>query len=138
MTTIAAKDGIIACDSKITGGFANPATKIRKGKGCLVGYAGDWIAGEAMAEYYISEGGLEPPVDDNDDIELLVIKKSGIYLVDRKFRKVKILGKHYSIGSGSMAAMVAMNMGATAVEAIKEAAKVDDYTGGRVISLSLE
>lgn len=138
MTTIAAKDGVMACDSRITGGFENPARKIRKGKGCIVGYCGDWIAGEALAEYYISEGGTEPPLDDNDDIELLVLKKSGIYLVDRKFRKVKIHGKHYAIGSGAAAAMVAMNMGASATEAIKEASKVDDYTDGRVRSLRLE
>ena len=138
MTTIAVKDGVMACDTQITGGHKDFAkSKIRKGKGCVVGFCGDWFAGEALMNYYITEGAKDLVVNDDDDVELLILNKSGIYLADKHFRKVKIRGRHYAIGSGSPAAMVAMNMGATAVEAIREAAKVDDYTGGKVKSITL-
>ena len=127
----------MACDSKIIGGFSVPTTKIKKRGKCIIGWAGDWIAGEYFAGFYLADKGEKPERDSDDDIELLVLKSSGIYLVDYRFREVRICGKHYAIGSGAQAAMVAMNLGCTAVEAVKEAIKVDDYTGGKVRSLSL-
>jgi len=137
MTTIAAKDGIMSCDSNISSGYQAAAKKIRKKNGIIVGFAGDWIAGEYFARYYLGNRSEKPDRDSDDDFELLILKPSGIYLADKRLREVRIRCKHYAIGSGSMAAMVAMNMGATAAEAVKEAAKVDDYTGGKIISLSL-
>ena len=138
MTTITACGRDMACDSQVSGGFTSASRKIRKKNNCIVGYAGDWIAGEYFADYYLSKKEQKPERDSDDDIELLVLKPSGIYLVDYRFREVRICGKHYAIGSGSAAAMVAMNLGLTAAEAIKEAIKVDDYTGGKIRSLSLD
>jgi len=137
VTTIAVKDDCMACDSMVSGGFTQATRKIRKANNCIVGYAGDWLAGEYFADYYLSSREEKPERDSDDDIELLVLKKSGIYLVDYRFREVRICGKHYAIGSGAQGAMVAMNMGATAPEAVKEAIKVDDYTSGKVRSLRL-
>lgn len=128
----------MACDSLVTGGFTTASRKIRKKNGVIVGYAGDWIAGEYFADFYLSKREAQPDRDNDDDLELLVLKSTGIYLVDYRFREVKICGKYYAIGSGSQGAMVAMNMGATAPEAIREALKVDDDTGGKIRSLSLE
>ena len=58
--------------------------------------------------------------------------------MDYRFREVRICGTHYAIGSGSAAAMVAMNLGLNAADAIREAIKVDDDTGGRIRVLRLE
>lgn len=137
MTTVAAKDGVMACDSQVTGSFGCPAQKIRKSGDIIIGFAGDWIAGAYFADYYLNPLTDPPERDSDDDIDLLVLKPSGIYLVDYRFREVRICGHHYAIGSGAQAAMVAMNMGADAKEAIKQAMKVDDWTGGRVRSLSI-
>jgi hypothetical protein len=136
MTTIAVKGGEMACDSYVTGGLKCAATKIRRKNGIIVGYSGDWIAGEHIARCYLND--KKPDVDSDDDMELIVLKSSGIYLVDKKLREVKVSLKHYAIGSGSEAAMVAMNLGLSAPEAIKEAIKVNDFTGGRVRTLSLD
>ncbi len=138
MTTIAVMGQEMACDSLVSGGFTSASRKIRKRNGCIVGYAGDWIAGEYFADYYVGNQDDKPNRDSDDDIELLVLKKSGIYLVDYRFREVRICGTHYAIGSGAAAAMVAMNLGLTAQEAVKEAIKVDDYTAGKVRVLRLD
>jgi len=137
VTTIAVKGKTMACDSQISDGYSICTRKIIKKGNCIVGWAGDWIAGEYFSDYYLGDQEEKPERDSGDDVELLVLKKSGIYLVDSRFREVRICGKHYAIGSGDQAAMVAMNMGATAAEAIKEAIKVDKWTGGKVRSLSL-
>jgi len=128
----------MACDSHVTGGFTTSSRKIRKKNNCIVGYAGDWIAGEYFADFYLGNSEETPDRDTDDDLEMLVLKTTGIYLVDYRFREVKVYGKHYAIGSGSQGAMAAMNMGATAAEAVKEAIKVDDYTRGKIRSLSLD
>ena len=128
----------MACDSHVTGGFTTSSRKIRKKNGCIVGYAGDWIAGEYFADFYLGKKDKPPVRDIDDDLELLVLKSTGIYLVDSWLREVRICGKYYAVGSGSQGAMATMNMGATATEAVREATKVDDYTGGKIRSLSLE
>ncbi len=134
MTTIATKDGIVACDSQVTGTFLESGKKVYQNKKMIVGFCGDWVAADHVMRIYLAGKELDPDkdVDRDDDFELMVLKKSGIYLVDKWLREVKICGTQYAIGSGSQAAMVAMNMGATAKEAIKEAMKVDPYTGGRI------
>lgn len=137
MTTIAVKDGVMACDSQLTNGVSGSVQKIRKKGDIIIGYCGDWIAAEYMAKYYLSDRQEELIEDRKDDVELIVLKKTGIYIVDKKLREARICGKHYSIGSGSMAAMTAMNMGATAIEAIREAIKVDEYSGGKIKSIAL-
>lgn len=135
MTTVAVRDGIIACDSCVSGSFPNATIKIKRGPDFLIGFAGDWVAGEYLVECYINDD--KPIRHDDDDVDILIARESGIYFLDALFREAKICEKYYAIGSGSQAAMVAMNMGATAVEAVREAIKVDLYSGGRVRSLSL-
>ena len=137
MTTIAVRDGVMACDTHVSGNAGVGAIKMRKRRGIIVGFAGDWIAGVALAEHVLagSTKGVTP--HSADDLELLVLKEDGVYLLDAYFRPVKITHAYYAIGSGAECAMVAMNMGATAPEAVAEAIKVDDSTWGRVRKLSL-
>ena len=47
-----------------------------------------------------------------------------------QFQPMPVLDDFYAIGSGDMAAMAAMHMGATAGQAVEVAAKVDLGTGG--------
>jgi len=137
MTTIAANAKEMACDSMVTGAMSVRTTKIFSGQDAIVGFAGDWIAGEYFAKWYLSNTEGMPERDADDDLELLVLRSSGIYLVDYRLREVAVCGKHFAIGSGSQAAMTAMNMGATPTDAVREAIKVDDYSGGRVRTLTL-
>ena len=135
MTTIVVRDSIMACDSMISGSFPQSAKKIRRGKDCIIGFAGDWVAGTHFIERYLADA--DPIRDKDDDIEFIVLKESGIYYLDVLFREVKIRRDYYAIGSGDQAATVAMNMGADAKEAVRQAIIVDQYSGGRVQSLTL-
>lgn len=134
MTTVAVKDGVMACDSLVTGGFPCSADKIFKRADLLIGFAGDWLAASHMVDCYLKN---REPIRADDDVDILILRKSGIYLLDAYFREVRVREKWYSIGSGSQAAMTAMNMGASAVEAVRQAIKVDNDSGGRVRSLKL-
>ena len=137
MTTVAVRDGKMACDSRMVGGFIASAHKILAGDGILVGYCGDAVAGYVFAEY-VAGLAEEPPKNGGDDsIDLLVLKGKKLYLVDNRLRWFPIPNKYYAIGSGSQAAMVAMHMGATAKEAVEMAKLVDECTGGRVREYSL-
>jgi hypothetical protein len=139
LTTIATKDGVMACDSQVSGDFLGSEKKIYRGRGMLLGICGDFIAATWLAQKYIQGGDIDPDKDfaQFDDLEIMVLKRNGLYLMDMHLREVKLCSKQYAIGSGSQAAMVAMNMGATAKEAIKEAMKVDPFTGGRIRSYKI-
>ena len=132
MTTIAVRNGTMACDSRLTGGFICSVNKIICGDGILVGYAGYAVAGYAFAEHVAGLTEEKPHAGGDDDIDLLVLKGKKIYLVDNRLRWLPIPQKYYAIGSGCQAAMVAMHMGATAKEAVEMAKLVDESTGGRV------
>lgn len=131
MTTIAVRDGILACDSRCTGGYIGNVVKVAQGSGIIVGWSGDWIAGFAIAQY-IAKLTQEDPQIGNDDVDFLILEGNSIFQADNKMRMAPISQKYWAIGSGGMAAMVAMNMGATSEEAVKEAIKVDEYSGGKV------
>src|SRR5690606_5707700 len=137
MTTVAVRDGVMACDSRMTGEFIAQAHKVIQGEGILVGYCGDCIAAYAFAEYVAGLSEDKPHNGGDDDIELLVLKGRKLFLVDNRLRWFPIPERYYAIGSGSQAAMVAMHMGATAREAVEMAKRVDPYTGGRVREFTL-
>lgn len=139
MTTIAVRDGKMACDSRITGGFiAATKTKIITGRNCLVGFCGDYIACYSGALWLAGELSDRPSTSDSDDVLFLVLRGKDIYLADAQLREAPVGGKYWAIGSGEQAAMTAMHMGATAKEAVKMAKLVDECTGGRVREFSLE
>ena len=125
----------MACDSMISGPFYESSQKIRRGKDCIIGFSGDWVPGLHFIDRYLAEA--EPIRDKDDDVDFVVLKEDGIYYMDAMFREVRVCGDHYAIGSGCQAAMVAMNMGADAKEAVRQAIKVDSGSGGRVRSLTL-
>ena len=138
MTTIAFRDGIMACDSRMTGGYiAVCKSKIVEGRDCLVGFSGDAIAGHSGAMYLAGEM-QDRPVTSKDDVWFLVYRDKRLYLADSEFRELPLDGnKYFAIGSGEQAAMVAMHMGASAAEAVKMAIRVDENSGGTVREYSL-
>lgn len=139
MTTIAFRDGVMACDTRMTGGFISVVrSKIVTGHDTLVGFCGDPIAAWPSAMYLAGELQDRPPGSGKDEVLFLLYRSSGLYLVDSELRELPLTGnKYYAIGSGEQAAMVAMHMGATAAEAVKMAIKVDENSGGRVKEYSL-
>lgn len=135
MTTIAYKDGIIAYDSRQTREgviVSDDCLKFQEENGVaffLAGlvcderslvdaYFGKQIASEVECSGYAVEGG-----------KLYMIghaEKTGLW------RQPLDLKNPDCIGSGAPYALAAMDMGATAEEAVRAAMKRDIYTGGTV------
>lgn len=133
MTTIAARDGIVAFDSQATGDYVDSVKKCLKRGNTVIGVTGDYIAGYDFAVRYLAGEADEFQMSSHDDFECLVADSEGLWLVDCKGRRAPCGSAGFTaIGSGGAAAMAAMYMGASAEEAVKIAAKVDPYTGGRI------
>ena len=130
MTTIAVRDGVMACDSRIAGAFYESAEKMFSGKDCIIGFSGDWVAGVHYIDKYLADA--EPIKGKDDDVDFIILRNDGIYYMDVTLREIRIIGDYYAIGSGCQAAMVAMNMGADAKEAVTQAIRVDVYSAGPV------
>lgn len=127
MTTIAWDGKTLASDSQMTGSYIeqkNVSKIIRKG-GDYYGIAGRLSEGKSFVEGEIDKL--------SDETELLIVNAKG---------KCVWKGRHASepmpdktaIGSGANFAMGAMLAGASAVEAVKIASKLDISTGGKIQS----
>lgn len=141
MTTIAYKDWVMAFDSRVSADgtiYYDDFDKSRTvgdvkfffaGRLCDVdGIVKCWFGGDSAVEL---------------DAYALVFDGARLWYVSHTLkdglRKAPLLlGSPYSIGSGSAHALTAMDMGATADEAVSMAARRDTATGGviRVIHLA--
>lgn len=139
MTTIAYRDGVMAGDTQLTAD-----TTIYRGKkvyslpnGSLVGGCGTWSKAYMAIDWLLSgEKGESPKFD---DAQLLIVKPDGsIWVADAEFPAYPLLNKYLAVGCGAQAAMLAMNNGASAVEAVKQVSKVDSHTSPPVQFLSIE
>lgn len=152
MTTIAYRDGILAADSWATfnteaGGsrrhlctklYRKRITEGKKTFDVVLGTAGestpallfvDWYgSGKPIPEMLIHHGG---------DFSVLILTPKGLFEADMMCRPDLILEPFYAVGSGAKAALAAMHCGKSAIEAVRIAAKLDPYTGGRIYSESL-
>lgn len=151
MTTIAYRDGILAADSRLTVDHGSGARKhfckklfrktITEGKkkfDVIIATAGESSPGMVFVDWY----GSGKPVPDlflhiGGDFLCLVLRPDGLFEYDVYCRGEEIHEDFYAIGSGSMAALAAMHCGKSALDAVRIAARIDTYTGGRIVSESL-
>lgn len=153
MTTIAVRDGVIAADSWAThwseaGGarrhtcaklYRKRVTEGRKSFDVIIGTAGESSPGMLFVDWYGS--GAEVPrmlLDRDPDFSCLILTPSGLFEADEYCRPEAVLEPFYAIGSGAKAALAAMHCGRSAVEAVRIAARIDPYTGGRIVSMNLD
>jgi len=144
MTIIAYRDGIIASDSQEThsDGRKAPCKKIYKSRdGVIIGTAGDSYTGLMLVDWFERGARLDDAPDlshvsTDEDFECLIVEsRENIYTMNRFFQRYDIElmnNEFYAIGCGSGYAMVAMEMGATAKEAVKVTCKYDAYCGGNI------
>jgi ATP-dependent protease HslVU (ClpYQ) peptidase subunit len=135
MTTVAYKDGIIAYDSRMVSGTTivdDNYDKHQESKGVHFFFSGcvceqkNFLAayqGEAIK----SENNATAIVCDKGELYMAIFNK-GEYISVTPENKDRAL----VLGSGEDYALTAMDMGATAKEAIKWAMKRDTGTGGRI------
>lgn len=137
MTTIAARDGIMAADSQCSGDYVLRVRKIhRLPDGSLVAGCGTSAAVYAAIQWAASGRQGDPP--DIDGSRLLFLRQDGsLWLADGRFPEFPLADKFAAIGSGSMAAQTAMRLGQSAIEAVRTACQVDDGSSAPVHHMSL-
>lgn len=73
----------------------------------------------------------KPEFDRKDDFAALLVRPGvGVAVYDRYCEPDWVVENYHAIGSGAKCALVALDMGATAIEAVKAAARRDPYTRG--------
>jgi hypothetical protein len=137
MTTIAARFSTleIAADSQVSGDDVKYyIEKLRRGKDCIFGGAGDL---DKLLKFYDSvekNGDFDDPIE----VDVLELRADGIYVYESTIHPVKIRGDFFSIGTGSAYALAAMYLGKSPKEAIEIASIFDPVTGGPIDVLKLE
>lgn len=135
MTTIAYKDGVIAYDSRATRGSVitdDDCEKLQEVKGVHFLCTGATCDFDALIAAYFGNAAPAPI-----EASGYAVDGGALWLIscDDKtgFWKSRIrLDRVDAIGSGSEFALTAMDMGATAAEAVEMAKKRDTNTGGLV------
>ena len=140
MTTIAANKRSMAADQKVTDGDRNFRNhKLRRIGEAIVGCGGD---GPSIAKFFrwVEQGKQDDPpkLGKDDELEALVLTASGLFVYGRDCVPEEILDEFYAIGTGAMAALSAMHMGATPRRAVEIACLVDNNTGGPVDVMALK
>lgn len=145
MTTIVYHDGVLASDSQVTAGDAR---KFRceklyrvdvKGVEALVGLAGGAFDGLAFLDWLVGDK-PEPPqrlIDGEADFTAVMLNRYGLFEFDKWCRPDKVLERFYAVGSGASAALGALHMGATARQAVEVACRIDPFSGGPIVEMSL-
>lgn len=151
MTTIAYKAGVLASDSRMTWGGHIKASGVKmwridsrvapvKGE-VLLGICG-YVAAALLFKDWLETGGepnlVKRGVEADDTFGALIVHKSGLYTADHLCRLEVMPEQFWADGSGTLAALAAMACGKSAIEAVRLAGRFDAFTGGRVISMSLE
>ncbi|MFJ3486561.1 proteasome subunit beta [Pseudomonas sp. NPDC090202] len=135
MTTIACKDGVIAYDSQITRGDVITYDDFEK---CLERDGVKFFCSGTVSDYQRLVDvyfGVKP--EGSIDVSALVLdggKLMSVAVDDASglWKAPVMMDRTYAIGSGTPYAFAAMDMGATAVQAVEAAAKRDTSTGGTI------
>lgn len=152
MSTVAYKDGVIACDSQVSNGseYQNGIMKIGRTRRFLFGFAGrlgamrpsyDWLLRiedrytDIMPEEFYrwsDELGLE----DEDGTILIADRSGNLWTITTGGYVVPHPRRFEAIGSGGAYSVGAMVFGASAVESVEVAKALDTGTSGQTFKLS--
>lgn len=138
MTCIAYKDGIVAVDSRMSdgnGGIAfDDCDKSRTQGGVKFFFAGDAADVEEFLEYYTTGQrrdcnplNLEALIAEDGQVFVAGVNEDGIL-----WRFAVPKGEYTALGHGTPHAITAMDLGCSAKEAVRMAAKRDTTVGGRI------
>jgi len=144
MTIIAFKDGVMAADTQLSSeNKASRAQKlVRLPDGGVAGGCGLWAAAYAGLKF-LADGGSEDDdpknIPDLRDAYLLIARPDGsLWMVEERFPAYPLLDKQAAIGCGADAALMAMALGLSAVEAVGKVINQDILCGGHVQSMEVE
>ena len=143
MTTIAIKDGVLACEGKEThsDGFIVSwnTEKVLLHNDAYYGFWGSTHHILVVMDTIKANGELTD-VSPDTTLQFIKMPKKGpplLLWLENGHLTQEIIGKEgMAIGSGMNYAMVAMSCGKSAVEAVKTAIQFDCFSGGKVKSYS--
>lgn len=134
MTCIAYRDGIIAADTLVIIDDVvkqENEVKVVKRKGHLFGISGQLPPLDEVVKWYFSKG---RKTFKNHKFTCLVVHPNGsIHACDYLGDEITLNTPFYAIGSGREFAIGAMEVGATAIQAVEAAIKWCPTVGGKVI-----
>jgi len=136
MTTVAYRQGVMVGDRRVTEdslvAFEMRKVFKRRSDGALIGGVGNTTILQRYAEWFLDgERGFKPGLGATKDDEtcFIVARPNGRVEYHDRNGIQPILGKFFAIGSGASAALGALEMGATARQAVRVASKYDVNTG---------
>lgn len=140
MTTIAYRWGVLASDSMSNNsGWINPypAEKLfRLPDGTVAGLCG--VLSEATKfVQWLQEGEVGDPPGLSEGA-VIRLRKDGTLTIYEAGASFDIKTEFAAWGSGAPVANAAMYMGADAAKAIEVASKLDDRTGGQIVTMKCE
>lgn len=131
----------MSADTRVSGGGSMYHTvKIHRIRDCLVGMAGDVALTTKFLAWFRKEcPSDELPInnEENKSFCAIVLTPKGLYYYADCCEPDKLKESTYAIGTGAQAAMVAMHLGKTPAQAVREAMRVDENTGGEITELHL-
>jgi len=138
VTTIVATRYMMAADSKtVVGESWFYSQKLYRIGNKIIGCAGDSSASEKFLHWFKHPKSKRPEFKDSESFAALVLSPDGLFHVDESLCLDPIKDAYFAIGSGAIAALVAMDCGLSPVEAIEAAARRDLNTGGDVETMEL-
>lgn len=147
MTIIAFKDGVMAADTMLSAfnsqNRAQKIVRIASGSmaGGVAGGCGLWSRAYAGLKY-LEEGGDPDAKSDLPNIKeasILIAKPDGsLWLAEDEFPAYPLMDKAAAIGCGSDAALMAMTLGLSAIDAVARVTKQDVLCGDPVQSMEVE
>lgn len=137
MTTIACRDGEMAADTQCGGDYVGRVRKLhRLPDGSIAAGAG--VSSAVYAAIAWIQGGRQGDAPDVSRSGVLILRPDGsIWLVDGRWPEFPLMGDRYAIGSGGMAAMTAMHLGASAAEAVRVACLFDESSSAPIHTMKL-
>jgi len=134
MTTIVAdfRVNMMVSDSKASYGELSFKTKkiFRCDNGDLVGFSGECTNALKFVRWYMDGADTSSSPEWDDGIfDALVMTKNGLFLWDKSLIGMEVDEPFFSIGSGSVYALKAMQNGMSAVEAVEATTKIDPASG---------
>ena len=138
MTTVVATKFMMAADTKTVCGesWFHTSKLVRIGRN-VVGVAGDSTAIEKFLAWYRKPRSKRPEFKDSESFSALVLTPGGLYHVDESLSMDMVHDDYFAVGSGAIAALVAMDCGLSPVDAIEAAARRDINTGGRIETMEV-
>jgi ATP-dependent protease HslVU (ClpYQ) peptidase subunit len=132
MTCIAVRGKILAADSRLTveDSLHYGCRKLFRVPDGIIGFTGDTAGGQQLL-HHLQKHSCEESIKMEDyrlrSTGALLLTYKGVYVYENSMSPDKVEGRFFALGTGALAALAAMEKGATAVEAVRVACKFDVY-----------